>query len=361
VSALPFKLYDPEDRSGLTLTQVYQQLLPHLPLGMSPRSLVEHRTALRHWRSATGDPPVKRVDRDTVLALRNHMVGRELGEATVNKVWRTLRSFFRFAVEELREIEAIPGLSYRSRSKLLEEPTPVHREVITHAEVEQLWAGCLMASYPRFDREVITRLWRTFIVLLYTYGMRSGDLIRLPRSAILFNTGRIRWVADKTNKLQGLPLTDVVRWHLEQWLAVYPSRVSRRRSKSDHEERLFPGLYRAGHFNTRSGRWSPGFYTTWRTEIAADVRPEVHWQNFRQTMVSEMNDIHDGTGGYLAGHSRSDVTGKSYDQPSKRVRSAIAERPVPRCFLWGLHDEPITSSPAEDACHRTGAALPRVE
>lgn len=360
MSALPFKLYDPEDRSGLTLTQVYQQLLPHLPLGMSPRSLVEHRTALRHWSAATGDPPIKQVDRQAILTLRNHLVGRELSEATINKVWRTLRSFFRFASDELHEIEAIPSLSYRSRSKLVQEPPPIHREVITHAEVEQLWAGCLRATYPRFDRAVTTRLWRTFLVLLYTYGMRSGDLIRLPRSAILFGSNRILWVADKTNKLQGLPLTAVVRWHLEQWFAVYPP-ATRSLSSGTSEERLFPGMNRAGHRAAQSGRWSPGYYTTWRQEIAGEVQPEIHWQNFRQTMVTQMNDIHEGTGGYLAAHSRSDVTGKSYDQPSKRVRSAIAERPIPPCFLWGLHDGSITSSPSEDAGHRTGAALPRVE
>ena len=45
------------------------------------------------------------ADSKVVQRLRDHLVGKGRSPATVNKVWRTLRSFLRFACEELGEIE----------------------------------------------------------------------------------------------------------------------------------------------------------------------------------------------------------------------------------------------------------------
>lgn len=156
--------------------------------------------------------------------------------------------------------------------------------------------------------------------------MRTHDLVKMQRSAILWNAGLVRWVADKTNKLQGLPITEPVRWHLKQWLEV-----------AGPGDRLFEPLKRAGHLNAKTGDWSTGYYATWRSEIAVDCNPPIQLKNFRQTMVTEMNTIEPGSGAWCAGHSPLDVTGKHYDQPTKRIREAFAARLVPPCFLWGLN------------------------
>lgn len=336
MSVLTLRLFNPthasddstQKQSGLTLSQVYELLIPQLPPELSPRSLSEQRTALRHWVSATDDPVLGLVDSRVIARLRDHLVGKGLEPPTVNKIWRTLRSFFRFAVEELHAIERVPSLAYRSRSKLLREAVPIQRENVSHDEIAQLWRNCERATYPRFaDRAVTVRLWRTFLVMLHTYGMRSGDLIDLPRSAILWNDHRVRWAADKTDKLQGLPLTETAEYHLRAWLAVAPA-----------GERLFEGLNRAGHYDRSSGTWSPGYYTTWRREIAAGIDPEIHWQDFRTTVVTEFNNLAPGVGGWVAGHSQPGVTERHYDKPSQRVREAFKLRAAPPCFLAGWHN-----------------------
>jgi integrase len=335
------RLYDPARPEGLTVSDIYRKLEPQLPPEMSPRSKVEHRTALSHWVAATGDPPAKQIDSLMIAGLRDYLVGQRLQAATINKVWRTLRSFLRFAAEELHEIPYVPSLSYKSRSKLVKEPTPVQRENITHEEIEMLWRGCLQATYPAYhDPRITTRLWRTFIVLIHTYGMRSGDLIDMPLSAILWKDGLIRWAADKTDKLQGLPLTECVKWHLKAWLDVAPP-APRRRSTTPRPPRLFEGLCRAGHHDIESDTWSMGYYTTWRREIAVDVQPEIHWQNFRDTAVTEFNDVSPGVGGWVAAHSETTktVTARHYDKPDRRIREAFAARPVPECFLWEMQGE----------------------
>jgi len=324
------QLFDPHDTGGVTLSDIYRKLEPELSPDMSPRSKVEHRTSLKHWVQATGDPPLRLVDRETVRQLRDHLIGIPVAPATINKIWRTLRSFMRFAADEMHErfaTEGIPSLHYRSRSKLVSEPVPMQRERITHEELATIWRGCLQANYPRVEPVLA---WRTFIVLLWSYGMRSGDLVNLPRTAILWQDGLLRFAADKTGKLQGLPLTDVVRWHLTRWLEVAPP-----------GQRLFEGFNRTGHQVKKTGEWTPGYYSSWRSRIAADIDPPILFQNFRQTMVTEMNDLGHGSdiGGWVAGHSQTSVTGRHYDTPSQRIRKAFAERPVPPCFLWGMSGE----------------------
>jgi len=331
----PLQLFDPDAPTSpvRTLDDVYHELKPQLPLSLSRRTLVEHRTALKHWREATGDPDLAQVTRKTITRLRDYLVGLGLSAATINKTWRTLRALFRFACEELRWIEEIPAVSYKMQSRLIFEAAPQHREVLTHAEIEQLWQNCLLARYPLVE-PCLT--WRTFLVLMWSYGMRTDDLVQLPRSAILWTQKLVRFAADKTSKLQGLPLTPLVEWHLQRYLAAVPS----------DSPRLFPGLKKRGHVNRRTGKQYAGYYTAWNEVISHGVEPRVLLKHLRQAMVSELNDVGlgDDIGGWAAGHSAKGVTAKNYDNPSQRVRRAFLARPVPPCFLWGMRDERTEAS-----------------
>lgn len=330
MSALQLKLFDPNgDSSGPRLSEIYRRLLPRLPAEISKRSLVEHRTSLKHWHASTADPPVRDVTSSHLEQLRDYLIGRGLSPATINKVWRTLRSFFRFAVDELHTLDRVPAISHRSKARLVKEPEPTQRDTISHAEIERMWLNCQSTTYPAIHPADRVLLWRCFLVMAWAYGQRTHDLVRLPRSAILWNSGIVRWAADKTGKLQGLPLIPVVRVHLLRWLAI-----------AGESARLFDPLRRAGHFATRSGRWSVGYYTTWRRELT-DGLQSLQIKNFRQTMVTELNDLHAGVGGWAAGHSQPGVTERHYDQPTSRVRDAFARRAVPPCFLWGVSDEEL--------------------
>lgn len=337
--SVALRLFHPgESPQGKTLDDVYRLLEPEYPTTMSSRSKVEHRSSLKHWRELTGNPQVTKVTRKTITEFRDKLIGTGMSAATINKIWRTLRSFFRYTHDELKWIDAIPSVSYTMRSKLVDASDPVPRELLSHAEIAQLWANCLQARYPVVE-PCLT--WRTFLVLAWQYGMRTGDLVALPRSAILLNQKLVRWAADKTSKLQGLPLTEVAAWHLERWLQVAPP-----------GPRLFEGLRKPGHVNHTTGQVVPGYYTEWNRVITADLQPRLLIKNLRQAMVTEMNDTGHGDdiGGWAAGHSPVGVTQKNYDTPTARVRKAFDARPVPPCFLWGMRDADLPEGlpPATD-------------
>lgn len=320
------RLFDPHasGSSSRTLRDVYNLMLPEYPTSMSARTFVEHRTALKKWEAATGDAPLSEVTRDTVKQLRDYLIGTGASGETINKVWRTLRAMFRYAHDELHWIEEIPAVSPFMRSRLVDVSEPVPREVLTHDELARMWANCLQAKYPVIQPCLA---WRTFLVLSWVTGMRTGDLVNLPWSAVLWNQKLIRFAADKTGKLQGLPLLPWVEWHLTRWREVAPA-----------GERIFSGFVKRGHINQRTGKVFSGYYVTWNHVITDGVDPRPQIKTLRADMVTELNDITPGVGGWAAGHSPKGVTDMNYDKPTRRVRKTFDERPIPPCFLWGMHD-----------------------
>lgn len=323
-----------EDR---TLRAVYNAMLPEFPDSISPRTKSEHRTSLKHWEQATGNPPVESITRETVKRLRDYLIGQGVSGETVNKVWRTLRAMLRYAHDELKWIEQIPAVSPFMRSRLVDVSASMPREVLSHDELARMWANCLQARYPVVQPCLA---WRTFLVLAWVTGMRTGDLVQLPWSAVLWNQKLIRFAADKTGKLQGLPLLPWVESHLRRWQAVAPP-----------GERIFSGFAKRGHINRRTGRTFAGYYVTWNQQVTDGIDPRPQIKTLRADMVTELNDVQDGVGGWAAGHSPVGVTEKNYDKPSRRVKQAFASRPVPPCFLWGGHD-----GQSEDIHRRPGAA-----
>jgi len=320
------RLFDPAASVAevRTLRSVYLEMLPEFPESMSPRTLVEHRTALSRWEEATNDPDIRSVDRVTVRQLRDHLIGREISGQTINKIWRTLRAMFRFAHDELGLIEQIPAVSPFMRSRLVDVESSLPREVLTHDELARMWSNCLQARYPIVQP---CCAWRTFLVLAWCTGMRTGDLVDLKWSAVAWNQKLIRWAADKTSKLQGLPLLTWVEQHLRKWREVAPP-----------GERIFEGFKKRGHVDHKTGRTFSGYYVTWSSTITDGIEPKPQIKTLRADLVTELNDIQDGVGGWAAGHTPVGVTDRNYDKPSKRVRLAFESRPVPPCFLWGIND-----------------------
>lgn len=319
------RLFDPAHKVDVrTLRSVYEKMLPEYPSSLSERTFAEQRAALNRWEAATGNPSIDEIDRETIKQLRDHLIGTGIGGETINKIWRTLRAMFRYAHDELNWIEQIPSVSPFMRSKLVEVSTPIPREVLSHDEIARMWTNCLQATYPIVEPCLA---WRTFLVLAWVTGMRTGDLVDLPWSSILWNQKLIRFAADKTGKLQGLPLLSWVETHLRRWHAVAPL-----------GPKIFEGFRKRGHINRRTGKRFSGYYLTWNETITDGIEPKPQIKTLRADMVTELNDVHDGVGGWAAGHSPVGVTQTNYDKPSKRVQKAFSERPVPPCLLWGLRD-----------------------
>ncbi len=310
-----------------SLTALYAEEYRPLIVGeVSLRSLVEDETALKHWRKGTGDPDIRELERRHLEKFVAYLQGRGLAGPTINKIWRELKAMLRHAKDELRIIDTIPSLGFRRKSKLVRTGPKRQRETVTFDEMCLLWEACEAATYPVHPQCV--KLWRAFLVLLYTYGPRSGDVVRLSaKENLMLNDRLISFEAMKVSKLQGLPLIDVVLDHLDPI-----------RKRSD---RLFSSFKTVGH-QREDGTWKRGWRTTWRKEIlpAAGLKG-VTFKHLRESMVTRYNAADPGLGKWMAGHAQQGVTDTNYDFPTERIRRAIESAPVPPCFLstWKSDDQ----------------------
>lgn len=320
---IALKLYSPSAETEppanqLSLRGYYQkEVLPEIRYEQAASSLEQDEIALRHWERYTTNPPIVEIGKEHIAMFRDGLIARGLANSTVNKYWRELRAVFNWAQDEA-VISRTPVISKRSKSKLLKEPSKRQRETLTIDEVTRLYKACSKATYPDGGETPAPKLWRTAVVLWWFYGARTMDLLKhLEWSNVLWNDRLLRFAAQKTGKLQGLPLTDLTAAHLKSIM-----------KKSN---RVFPG------FNTKGSRlhsgWKRGFYTSWRAEIQPEAGLSgIDIRHFRETMVTRNNGIEAGLGNWIAGHYMPGVSAQNYDLPTQRVRDAVDRTPVPECF-----------------------------
>ena len=310
--------FDPSEQ--ITLRRYYTAvLLPEISAWQSPRSLSEDRIALNRWEEATLNQDLRHISRDDVQQFLDSLQRRGCSPSTINKYWRELRSIFNDAVET-GLLDRSPGLGRRRKSKLLKEPVKRQRPTITEAELGLLWVNCSYATYPQRVQFPAPKYWRVALVLFWTYGARTLDMLRELRwSDVRLSERMLQFQAMKTSKLQGLPLTPVVQRHL---LSI-----------RGFAERVFPGFNTAGCYLKKQHRWKRGYYTTWREEIGAaeDFTPPITLKHFREAMVTRYNGIEPGLGNWIAGHHVPGVSAEHYDLPTQRVRGR--DRVGPRSGL----------------------------
>ena len=131
------------------------------------------RRALDRFIAFCGYRLLDQIARRGAEEFRARLVAEGAGPATTNKYMRTLKAVFQRAVRDkfLRE-NPFRGI------KPLREPERVHR-TLDPSEVGQLLAAC-----PN-------DLWRTFVCLAVTTGMRKGELQFLEWSDVHFDQGVI--------------------------------------------------------------------------------------------------------------------------------------------------------------------------
>lgn len=305
--------------STITLRTYYTSiLLPDLA-GQADTSLKEDRTALNHWELHTPNQDIRDIGKEDLYAFRDGMLTAGLKPPSVNKYWREVKAMLEAARED-EIILRVPAIGRRQKCRLVDEGPKRQREPLTEAELERLWKACSKATYPRHKQFPAPKLWRVALVLWWTYGQRTMDVLkRLRWDSIWWSEKVIRFEAQKTGKLQGLPLTPIVEQHL--------------RSIKGHAERMFPGFNRAGCYLRAKQKWEPGYYATWRREICGQAGlAELNIKHFRERAVTFYNGIEPGLGGWIAGHYMPGVTAQNYDLPTRRIREAICSAPVPACF-----------------------------
>lgn len=314
----------------LTLRTYYEQVyLPEIASSQSAGARKEDRIALNHWERIIEEVDIRDVHRGHLVAFKDALQeGRS--DATVNKTWRELESMFKAAVED-GILDRLPQIGRRMKGRLIaREQKQPQRQIVTEEELERLWLECRKATYPRNTQFPAPKLWRVALVLFWTYGGRTMDFLKHLRwDSVRFSDRLLTFTAQKTSKLQGLPLTPLVIEHL--------------RSIKGHSERIFPGFNtKGGWIRSRGGqvlptpKRKPGFYDTWNVEIcgAAGLLEEIKIKHFRQRVVTRYNAISGGLklGSWIAGHYMPGVSAQNYELPTDEIRELIETAPVPECF-----------------------------
>lgn len=329
-------LLNPEE--PLTLRGYYERIL--LPdfladieagddAALAKRSLDEDKAALRNWERYTDNKPLHDLSAEDLQSLKAGMLQRGLSPHTIAKTWRELAAIMRYAVQD-GFLDTVPRLTrqsgrLRKQTGIIAVKKPRQRQLVTLDEAASLWRACRHATYPADCPPGLPapKTWRVALLLFWLYGPRTMDVLQLRWSDVRFGDKLIQFESQKTGKLQGLPMTDLVAEHLRSIRTQY------------NRDRVFYGFNTVGHYNSRR-RWKPGWRSTWRREICehAELTEPVLFKNFRQRVVSEYNASFPSIklGSWIAGHSLPGVSAQNYELPTREIRAAIESAPIPDCF-----------------------------
>lgn len=137
--------------------------------GLSERTLAYYRNSVAHLLRLV-DTPVRKISTDQIRAyLADYQKINDCGKATIDNIRRNISSFFSWLEEEDHILKSPIRRIHKIKGKL------AVKEVITDEEIERLRDNCTVA------RDV------AIIDLLYSTGMRVGELVRLDIRDIDFD------------------------------------------------------------------------------------------------------------------------------------------------------------------------------
>lgn len=301
------------------------------------------------------------------LFCRNQINRGGISKVSINTQLRHLRLIFRIMADPIEHglIDAVPDLGRaftgtKSNWQLKADRLPP-RDTISSEEMTRLFHATEATDDPH--------LWKVILLILWSYGARTEDtFFRLDWSLVNLTKNVMQFTANKTSKLQGVPLTPLIVRALQS-LPSYQARSSvaevtqqkgqraRQVGKSLSSELKNPifGLIPKGNWSRRE-KWKKGYYTTWSRDILpagrfevkkgpeehkvaslapVDVLPNVMFKHFRKTMVTELNCHSAQAGNWVAAHYMSGVSEVYYDMPTERITTAVFEREaqrLPECF-----------------------------
>jgi hypothetical protein len=346
----------------LTLPQFWHtRLKPDRLANLSPRTISSDLDALSAWKQFTDDIDLlslrwrSKDDRlNSLRTLRAQLqkfvrvqLQKGISGTSINTRLRHIRSMLRMASDPIEHgiIDHVPDLGRQFTGTKscwqIKATRRKPRETVTCDEMERLFHATAAADNPH--------LWKVIILLLWTYGARTEDhFFRLDWSLIDPVKMLMQFTANKTSKLQGVPLTPLILRALRSlpsWRA------------GDVNPLIGPifGKLQKGSWNKSEG-WKTGYYCTWSRDIlpagrfevrkgpsehkaaslaAPDVRPNLMFHHFRKTMVTELNIYSGQAGNWVAAHYMSGVSEVFYDLPTERIQKAVADREaerLPECF-----------------------------
>lgn len=306
------KLFAPgesPDDGGLNVRKAYERFIE--PDLFESGTKQAYETSIAKWEKYTPNPPINSADNDMTRRLRDGLLADGFSPATVRKTWTHVRAILRRCAPQTEGNPRGEGIITRIPWVKMPPSKPKIPRVGTHAELNAIYEACRVAEWPPRDKTGIAapELYRTFVVLEYNYGPRTQDLWALEWLAIDWERKKIALVADKTSKLQGLPLNDVSIAHLQ-------------RIKRDRRHLFYP---------TRCKRQ---FYREWeRINKTAGLSVPLEFRELRETCATNYEQICPGVGKWILGHAARGVTDEFYVNPGPHVLEAVHKLPQPSSFL----------------------------
>lgn len=347
----------------MTLRRFYDTELADWRANLKDSTRALDREVLKRWTRHTNDPDFRSYNfegtehtRESLKSIRRELhqfvrgeLASGISRSTINKHLTVLKTFLRRMADPI-EYGVIPhvpdlgidftGTTSRWSIKATYKPP---RKLITDDEFTRIFEETKNATSPATRETGIdpVLLWRVWEFVLWSFGARTRDNISsMNWEAVDFDARIIRFTAQKTSKLQGLPMTSLMETALRS-ICVEPTGP------------IFRGFDSKGTWCRRHG-WRKGYYTTWNRDIcpaagfqveagppefrkrhANNPSPPLKFHHFRKTAISELNCYSDRAGAWVAAHSLQGVTEKHYDTPDERVTKAVHDRErerLPACF-----------------------------
>ncbi|MFV0442304.1 MAG: hypothetical protein ACK5Q5_01900 [Planctomycetaceae bacterium] len=167
-------------------------LLPEHQQHGTPATVRQYNAMLKHWERLLGDPDVCLIDQ----ALADDWQKKRAAEAgslnTVDKESRMLTTLWtrigpyhpRGSARLAKEI--IPRVPYLR--PLATSRSRTSKRALSAEQWSRLYAGCRSAWFSLDERVPGPFAWRCWAVLLFSLGLRHGDLFDLPWRSIYLHT-----------------------------------------------------------------------------------------------------------------------------------------------------------------------------
>ncbi len=167
--------------------------------GLSERTISYYKSSISHLLRVITNPVRSITTEQIRLYLSDYQKINNCGKTTIDNIRRNISSFFSWLEEEDHILKSPVRRIHKIKSK-----TPV-KEVITDEEIERIRDGCTAS------RDV------AIIELLYSTGMRVGELVQLDRRSIDF-AERECVVFGKGGKERKVYFDARTKLHLQEYL-----------------------------------------------------------------------------------------------------------------------------------------------
>ena len=184
---------------GETVKDFFANWLAGKELSQAKHTGLRYKSAVSVFIQSLGKRstlPLSAIGARDIEAFRNSRL-KLVGASTVSDDMKIIRSAFNRARRQ--------GVIQVNPCEAVDIPASVAqtREAFTASEVKALLA-------------IASAEWKTPILLSFYAGLRLGDAVRLDWQSVDFSKGLLTFRAEKTRRIESLPLHPTLRRHLEQ-------------------------------------------------------------------------------------------------------------------------------------------------